>query len=154
MNSTLEKLTEIYQYREGDDVMRRHREAQHCLDLEDKLSLGVALYKDLKRHNSHWADSVERGEIPFNATMAQRFASLFQVWRETTKRWLAIARIFRREYDVEHFDELFQLYNEIRTVNLDVAGLIEAYEKLESAGGPDVDEFFDELQNRDRSGCV
>jgi hypothetical protein len=139
-----QELSELFRADEGGDVMRQHREAMKCRDVELALGIGVLCFQSLRHRHDDWFSAVENKHVPYRIEDAESFAEEYRQWLKAADYWLARADEFAAEgYDVEHREQLRRYRDDLSTIQLDVRASLAALGRLEAGEGLSLDEFFD-----------
>lgn len=59
---------------------RDHQDAMFCREIEEAVSIGLAILANIRRRSDRWADDVERGKIPFSWEEARDLDELHKWW--------------------------------------------------------------------------
>lgn len=130
MSSTRMIQQQVESY--DDEWKKDHETAMKCRDLEDRLRVGMGLYRFFRGTDELWSRSVQAGREEFDADFVREVHSAYQWWLRPCDAMLdAINRIEKQGYAVEGADEFRQAVLTIkRAVNIDLDGFIEAFRKV------------------------
>ena len=123
-----------------------HLEAMRCRSLEDAISFGLSLLKNIQRHNAAWAADIESGLSEFSWEDAKQFAAWYGGWLEESKHLIrAMKEYEKRGYGVEGANLFREQFTDISLLPLDIDNTKKSIESLAAGRGIPLKKAIDEL---------
>ena len=146
--SILEDQLGLYkkQCEELESWQADHLEAMRCQSLEDAISFGLSLLKNIQRHNTAWAADIESGLTEFSWEDAKQFAAWYGWWLDRSKLLLtAVTDYEKRGYNVEGANLFREQFTDISLLPLDIENTKKSIESLAAGRGIPLKQAVDEL---------
>ncbi len=141
---------ELYQrLSEGVEAWKAdHVTAIFCRDIEEAISIGLAILNNIRRRGSQWANDVERGETSFSWDEARQLDDLYRWWLERSTRLLAaIDSCESKRYKVDGADDFRRANLDLSLMSLDTNRNRQSLESLQTGHGMPSKQAMDELRN-------
>ncbi len=129
-----------------------HQDAMFCRDIEEALSIGLAILANIQRRSDRWADDVERGRISFSWEDARELDELHKWWLKRSALLLeAIDFCESKHYKVDSAEQFRQANLDVSLLALDTDRNRQSLESIQSGRGKPSKQAMDELRNSLRS---
>lgn len=130
----------ISAYADTESWRTDHAEAQSCLDVEEKLSWGVHLFRGLLDLEARTQALVLKGPTPDAGELLELMPLFYQLWTEASEFYLDRARsLLATGYAVEGLDEFQETLEEARCLlgNLGLEDQLRPIEELIADAKPE-----------------
>ena len=125
-----------------------HSDAMRCRDIEEAISIGLAILANIRRRSSRWTSDVERGQISFSWEEAGALDDLHRWWLERSAPLLAaIDSCESKRYKVDGADDFRRANLDVSLMSLDTNRNRQSLESLQTGPGIPSKQAMDELRN-------
>ncbi len=127
---------------------RDHQDAMFCREIEEAVSIGLAILANIRRRSDRWADDVERGKIPFSWEEARDLDELHKWWLQRSALLLeAIDFCESKHYKVDSADQFRQSNLDVSLMSLDTDRNRQSLESIQSGRTITSKQAMDELRS-------
>jgi hypothetical protein len=125
-----------------------HDRAMACWTVDDLVSLLLFVLQRLRRHNTRWAQDVQKERGLFSWELARSFADAYRAWYETSQLALkAVDACQRHGFSVSEAAQLREESRQVALMSLDLDRVRRSIESLEAGRGIPFAQAMDELRH-------
>lgn len=114
---------------------RDHVEAMECLDLQNTVAVGVALFNLFRSTDDLWSRDVQSGKKAFDASVVENFHRAYTWWLQPCDTIMDQIHAFeKRGHKVEGAENLRNACREVKQIlTTDIKAVIRNFEKARAA---------------------